>query len=148
MSGKKDNADKAGLISENDVAALLGVTVGILKSAQRILPGGMPNRRGPGRRYYDRDEILSLLARRMAPCPLGPVPPKDMSNPDMLLTTQEAAKHLGVKPSRLQSDRQRSYEYGKPPVVPFYRLPDGRIRYRLGDLVIYTTQMDDKKAIL
>ena len=64
-----------------------------------------------------------------------PVPMRDMSNPDTLLTTTEAAAYLGVKLGKLQSDRQRSYEFGKPPVLPFFRLPDNRIRYRLGDLL-------------
>ena len=140
MSGKGDKPDKPDtrrLIHERDVAALLGTTVGLLRYAQMAVPG-MPRRRGAReRRYYDRDEILIFLAQRMAPCIKGPmpVPMRDMSNPDTLLTTTEAAAYLGVKLGKLQSDRQRSYEFGKPPVLPFFRLPDNRIRYRLGDLL-------------
>ncbi|MCV2446554.1 hypothetical protein [Paracoccus sp. DMF] len=60
--------------------------------------------------------------------------PKDMTNPETLLTTKEATAYLGWSKSRLPGYRQQARENDTPPKVRYLTLPDGRIRYRLGDL--------------
>lgn len=129
--GKPVKIDLERYMPREEAAKLLGLGIGTLYHVRAHLPP----RCGPGRRYYDREKLLAVVSRMMAPNPGAMPPPKDMNNPETLLTTKEAAACLGWKMNRLQSDRQYARENDTSPKVRYLVLPDNRVRYALGDVL-------------
>ena len=57
-----------------------------------------------------------------------------------LLTERDAARYLGLSPNTLMKQRSQGEREGHLPLVPYCKLGNRCIRYRLSDLRAYTEQ--------
>ena len=62
---------------------------------------------------------------------------KSVQSLDDLLTTNEAAKLLGVSRRFLDKDRHEARQNGTSPKIPYMNMGHRTVRYRRSDLVVF-----------